>query len=101
MPDPISPRVAEQAADYLSELQKLLQDQGLHARVLTHHGQLPRLRVINPDATSLSEVISVAPLENEWSFWWSWAEQITPVGDVATAADRIRHVLTPSAHRAV
>ncbi|MEV4018962.1 hypothetical protein AB0J35_51615 [Nonomuraea angiospora] len=100
MPEPIPPAVADQAATHLSDLQNLLQEQGLHTRVLTRSGQLPGLRVINPEATSLCEVITAAPLEGEWSFWWSWAEQITPVSQAATAAERIRHVLTPAAHQA-
>lgn len=100
MSAPVPPAVADQAATHLSDLQTLLQKQGLHARVLTHPERLPRLRVINPEATSLCEVITAAPLEGEWSLWWSWAEQITPVSDIATAAERIGHVLTPAAHQA-
>ncbi|MFI7114149.1 hypothetical protein ACIBK9_48100 [Nonomuraea sp. NPDC050227] len=99
MPEPVPPGIADQAATYLSDLQKLLQEQGLHARLLTHDERLPRLRVINPDAPSLSEVISAAPLGNEWSLWWSWAEPITPVNEIATAAERIRYVLTPTANQ--
>ncbi|MEU7002698.1 hypothetical protein [Nonomuraea sp. NPDC046570] len=92
--------VADQAATHLSSLQSMLQKQGLHTRLLTQPGQLPRLRVINPDCALLCEVITAAPLEGEWSFWWSWAEQITPVSDMTTAAERIGHVLTPAAHQA-
>lgn len=98
MPEPIPAAVADQATTHLGDLQTLLQAQGLHTRVLTSAGRLPRLRVINPGCASLSEVITAAPVEGEWSFWWSWAEPITPISDAATAAERIGHVLTPAAH---
>ncbi|MGW0481384.1 hypothetical protein [Nonomuraea sp. NPDC003214] len=97
MPVPIPADVAEQAATYLAELRVLLEERGLHARLLTPAGLMPRLRVINPDCASLCEVVTAAPLDGEWSLWWSWAEQITGVGDMATAAERIGHVLTPAA----
>ena len=76
MPEPVTPAVAAHAATHLTNLQERLQDLGLHARLLTQDEQLPRLRVINPEATSLSEVISAAGKEGQWLFWWSWAEPI-------------------------
>ena len=100
MPESIPTAVTDQAATHLSDLQTLLNQRGLLARIFTSQRRLPRLRVINPDCTSLSEAITAAPREGEWSFWWSWAEQITPVSDPATAAERIGHVLTPAAHYA-
>ncbi|MEU8324151.1 hypothetical protein AB0C33_37815 [Nonomuraea sp. NPDC048881] len=99
MSEPVSAAVADQATAYLGTLQTLLQAQGLHTRILTQPERLPRLRVINPGCTSLCEVITAAPVEDEWSFWWSWAEPITPVSEAATAADRISHVLTQAAHQ--
>ncbi|MET8987816.1 hypothetical protein ABZW49_20405 [Nonomuraea wenchangensis] len=99
MSEPVPTAVAEQAATHLRDLQTLLQEQGLHARILTQPERLPRLRVINPGCTSLCEVITAAPVEGEWSFWWSWAEPITPISDAATAAERIGYVLTPAAHQ--
>ncbi|MEU4574641.1 hypothetical protein [Nonomuraea sp. NPDC023979] len=99
MPDPIQVAVADQATTHLSSLQKLLQEQGLHARLLTQPGELPRLRVINPRATSLCEVITAAPARGVWSFWWSWEEPITPVSEVANAAQRVGYVLTPAARQ--
>jgi anti-sigma regulatory factor (Ser/Thr protein kinase) len=93
MPDLITPAVATQAATHLTNLQKLLQNLGLHARLLTQDERLPCLRVINPEAATLSEVITAAPKDNQWLFWWSWAEPIVEVSQPATAAARIHHVL--------
>ncbi|MBB5076310.1 hypothetical protein [Nonomuraea endophytica] len=61
MSDPVPSVIADQAALYLTDLQHALQARGLLARVLTDAGRLPRLRVINPDATSLAEVVSASP----------------------------------------
>ncbi|MFG1709487.1 hypothetical protein ACFLIM_40495 [Nonomuraea sp. M3C6] len=100
MPEPITPAMADRAATHLTDLQELLQDLGLHARLLTQDDRLPRLRVINPEATTLSEIISAAPREDRWLFWWSWSAPITEVAHLATAAERICHVLatvSPSA----
>ncbi|WP_157254874.1 hypothetical protein [Nonomuraea typhae] len=69
MPDPVPSAIADQAAVYLTALQQLLRERGLLARVLTEEGRLPRLRVINPQATALVEVLSAAPREGEWFFW--------------------------------
>ncbi|GAA0944774.1 hypothetical protein [Nonomuraea longicatena] len=99
MLEPITADITDQAAAYLAELRTLLEEQGLHARILTQPGRLPRLRVINPDCTTLCEVVTAAPLSGEWSLWWSWAEQITGVGDMTAAVERIGHVLTPAAHQ--
>lgn len=93
MPDPIAPDVAAEAATHLDNLQQALQSLGLHTRLLTQNDRLPRLRVINPKATALSEIISAAPQHDQWLFWWSWNEPITEVARLATAAERIRHVL--------
>lgn len=99
MPEPVPAAVADEATTYLGDLQTLLQAQGLHARILTQTERLPRLRVINPGCTSLCEVITAAPVEGEWSFWWSWAEPIAPITGMVSAADRIGHVLTPAARQ--
>ncbi|MCF6467249.1 hypothetical protein FAF44_02330 [Nonomuraea sp. MG754425] len=93
MPQPVTPEVAAQAAGHLTDLQRLLHDRGLHARLLTSDDRLPRLRVINPEATALSEIISAAPEEGRWLFWWSWCEPIAEVTHLAPAAHRITHVL--------
>ncbi|MEV4078465.1 hypothetical protein ACGFJC_52920 [Nonomuraea fuscirosea] len=100
MPDPITPAVAAEAATHLDNLQEPLQSLGLHARLLTQDGRLPRLRVINPKATTLSEIISAAPKHDQWLFWWSWNEPITEVAHLATAAERIYRVLAATAPNA-
>ncbi|SEH02426.1 hypothetical protein SAMN05444920_12684 [Nonomuraea solani] len=100
MPNPITPAVAAEAATHLGNLQEALQSFGLHARLLTQDDRLPRLRVINPEATTLTETISVRPRDDQWLFWWSWNAPITDVAQLATAAERIRYVLattSPSA----
>ncbi|MEU6720769.1 hypothetical protein ABZ897_55740 [Nonomuraea sp. NPDC046802] len=101
MPEPVIPAVAAQAATHLTELQEVLQNLGMHARLLTRDERLPCLRVINPEATTLSEVITAAPKNSQWLFLWSWAEPIAGVANLATAADRICHVLAaaPQARR--
>jgi hypothetical protein len=96
MSEPVPADVAVQAATHLAKLKALLEERGLHARVLTQPARLPRLRIFNPDCTSLCEVVTAAPLAGEWSLWWSWAERITGVDDMAAAVERIGHVLTPA-----
>lgn len=104
MPDPIAPAVAAavaaEAATHLDNLQEALQSLGLHARLLTQDDRLPRLRVINPKATTLSEIICAAPKHDQWLFWWSWNEPITEVAHLATAAERIGHVLATTSPNA-
>ncbi|MEV4888505.1 hypothetical protein AB0K48_03815 [Nonomuraea sp. NPDC055795] len=93
MSDPVPSAIAEQAALYLTNLQRVLQARGLLARVLTDAGRLPRLRVINPEATTLVEVVSASPREGEWLFWWSWAQPIVEVAYPDRAAERVGRVL--------
>ncbi|MFI6184285.1 hypothetical protein ACIA8R_52770 [Nonomuraea sp. NPDC051191] len=99
MSEPVPAAVADQATAYLGDLQTLLQAQGLHTRILIQPERVPRLRVINLGCASLCEVIRAAPVDGEWSFWWSWGEPIAPTSDVIITADRIGHVLTPAAHQ--
>ncbi len=88
--------VAAEAACHLTLLLDEHTQRGLHARLLIQPQHPPRLRVINPEAATLTELISAAPLDGVWWFWWSWAERITPVNEVASAAQRIQYVLTPA-----
>ncbi|MCF6468891.1 hypothetical protein FAF44_10890 [Nonomuraea sp. MG754425] len=92
--------MATEAATHLDNLREALQTLGLHARLLTQDDRLPRLRVINPKATTLSEIISAAPNHDQWLFMWSWNEPITEVTHLATAAERIRHVLAATSPNA-
>ncbi|MFE0151353.1 hypothetical protein ACFWY5_29695 [Nonomuraea sp. NPDC059007] len=100
MPEPIPTAIADQASVYLTELEQLLEDRGLLARVLTEVGRLPRLRVINPEATTLVEVLSAAPREGTWFFWWSWAAPIVEVAHPDRAAEHIGRVLAVASPRA-
>ena len=96
MSEPVDPVVTAEATSHLIQLADQLRDRGLHARLLSRPQQVPRLRVINPEAASLTETISAAPVDAVWWFWWSWAEQITPVGKLDAAAERVHYVLTPA-----
>ncbi|MFI9552738.1 hypothetical protein [Nonomuraea endophytica] len=97
MSDPVPPAMADQAALYLTDLQRVLHERGLLARVLTDAGRLPRLRVINPEATSLAEVVSASQREGEWLFWWSWATPIVEVAYPDRAAECVGRVLAVAA----
>lgn len=100
MPEPIPTSVADQATIHLTALQRQLEELGFLARLRAKTERLPSLRVINPDATILAEVVTASPREGEWLFWWSWAEPIVEVAHPDRAAERIGHVLTPAAHQA-
>jgi hypothetical protein len=90
---------ATTAAIHLRELGELLQAQGLHVRVGETRGGLPQLIVISTTVPTLSEVIFATQREENWWFWWSWAERIAPVDDMPTAVTRIRDMLTPARPR--
>ncbi|MFI6396166.1 hypothetical protein [Nonomuraea sp. NPDC050540] len=100
MPGYVPFAVADQAAVFLTDLQRVLRERGLLARVLVEEGRLPRLRVINPEATTLVEVLSASPREGEWFYWWSWAAPIVEVTHVDRAADRVGRVLAVAAPHA-
>lgn len=54
--------------------------------------------VANQSVPQLSETVYAAPADDgTWWFWWSWADRITPIGEVETAAFKIAYVLTPHA----
>jgi hypothetical protein len=54
------------------------------------------LRVTHQTVSRLSEDVYVARAQDgRWWFWWSWAERIAGVDDVAATAARVAHVLTP------
>jgi len=96
MSEPVDEILAAEATSHLTQLLNHLTERGLHTRLLTQQQRLPRLRVINPEAATLTEVISASPVEGAWWFWWSWAERITPVHESVSAAERIHYVLTPA-----
>jgi hypothetical protein len=100
MLEPVTPATTAQATAHLTELKQHLEKYRLHARLLTPGQRLPCLRIINLEAPTLSEIVSAAPLESQWWFWWSWAEKITPADQTGPTADRIRRVLAHTAQPA-
>jgi hypothetical protein len=77
----------EQAS--LEKLAAELSARGLRATVHELPGELPCLDVHNPQASALSERIYA----HAGGFWWSWAERMAGVNDVATAAGMLARVL--------
>ncbi len=61
----------------------------LAATLITANCRRPHLRVTNRAATLLTEAI----YSGRGYFWWSWAERIEPVWNVAAAAEKVRQVL--------
>jgi hypothetical protein len=59
------------------------------ATLVTPLGRMPHLTVTNRHATRLSERIYAG----HGSYWWSWAERISPLADPWQAAAKIAHVL--------
>jgi len=55
------------------------------------------LRVVNPEAASLAEDVTCAPVPEtaDHYFWWSWGERMHRVDDVGGAALKLAHVLQP------
>ncbi|MCG5218141.1 hypothetical protein [Streptosporangium sp. KLBMP 9127] len=101
MPRLIDADALATAIEHLTQLRDLLTERGLHARLLTDSRRLPCLQVVHlVAATALTEHILAAPKEGTWRFWWSWGEQIGCVSDITTTADRIQHVLAPTASTA-
>ncbi|GII65785.1 hypothetical protein Skr01_58700 [Sphaerisporangium krabiense] len=87
---------ATTATAHLQALGDSLRARGLHARVGETSGGLPQLIVLSTAAPSLSEVVFAARSDGSWWFWWSWAERIAPVEELATAVTRVCGVLTPA-----
>lgn len=62
---------------------------GYEAQLITPDGRRPSLAVRNPATPILAENVVA---DAQW-FWWSWADRIAEVTDVAAAAERVAHVL--------
>ncbi|WP_214416876.1 hypothetical protein [Sphaerisporangium fuscum] len=90
---------ATTATAHLQALGEVLQSRGLHVRVGATAGGLPQLIVISTAVPTLSEVILAAQRDGRWWFWWSWAERIAPIDDMATAVTQICRALTPAGDR--
>ncbi len=67
------------------------------ATLITANCRRPHLRVTNRTATLLTEAI----YSGHGYFWWSWAERIEPVWNVAAAAEKVRQVLQAAGNGAL
>jgi hypothetical protein len=83
--------------DHLNRLMRELGARGLVASVVKTRSGPTFLRVVNPEATNLSEIVTCAPAPNsaEHFFWWSWGELMHPVDDPRGAACKLARVLEP------
>jgi hypothetical protein len=77
------------ARTYLEQLAAELSSRGWRTKPLVNG----RLRVTNPDAADLAELIGCHAPDGRWEFCWSWGDAIGPVDTVAAVADRITKVL--------
>jgi hypothetical protein len=86
---------------HLEALVRELGSHGLTARVVqTRSGGPAFLRVVNPNAASLSENVTCAPAPDglDHYYWWSWGERMHRVGDPGGAALKVAHVLEVRRH---
>jgi hypothetical protein len=73
----------------LGKLAAELTSRGYKATLLTPAGRPLSLVVTNPYVGRLSETV----MAHAGWYRWPWADRITPVTDVASAADRVAWVL--------
>ncbi|MGP3961532.1 hypothetical protein ACTWPT_36605 [Nonomuraea sp. 3N208] len=70
---------------------------GLLARVVSAQSGRRFVRVINPNATSLSENVTCRPTAvsdiPDWWYCWSWGERMHTADDPAGAATKVARVL--------
>ncbi len=84
------------AVERLHDLAASLDQRGFSAHVLVT-GEKLRLWVQHRSIPQLSDAVYAAPAEDgSWWLWWSWADQLAPIGEVDTAALKIAYVLTPA-----
>lgn len=76
-------------SEELERLSDLLRVKGFKTDLITPPNKRPYLHVRNPRAGALAENIVVAA---GW-YWYSWAERIAPINEVASAAEQISTVL--------
>ncbi|MFV2173447.1 hypothetical protein ACFHW2_28170 [Actinomadura sp. LOL_016] len=89
--------VSDERVGYLQELERELGTRGLVARVVRTRSGPAFLRVVNPEAASLAEDVTCAPVPDgrDHYYWWSWGERMLRVGDPDAAARKLAHVLQP------
>ncbi|ROO89518.1 hypothetical protein EDD29_7215 [Actinocorallia herbida] len=87
----------DERVDHLEGLVRELAERGLLARVVRTRSGPAFLRVVNPDAASLTENVTCAPApeSREPWFWWSWGERLHRVDDPRAAARKLARVLEP------
>ncbi|MEW1837452.1 hypothetical protein AB0392_05795 [Nonomuraea angiospora] len=83
--------------EHLKRLVSELDAHGLLARVVQTQGGRIFARVINPNATSLSENVSCRSTSAsdvpDWWYCWSWGERMHKADDPAGAATKVARVL--------
>jgi hypothetical protein len=80
------------AQTYLEQLAAELAEREWIAR-LERRDKNPALKVVNPGAGALSEVVVCRLYGEGWAYCWPWDQTIGAVSNVPAAADRIQHVL--------
>jgi hypothetical protein len=82
--------------DALQALTRALRQRGLTARIVRPKAKPAFVHAANAEVSELTENVTCGPGGNGqvW-FVWSWGEPIAPVADVARAAERVGHILTP------
>ena len=94
--------VSDKRLGYLEGLVPELGSRGLVARLVRSRSGPAFLRVVNPDAASLSENVTCAPAPDAASgevadyYWWSWGERMHRADEPHEAARKVAHVLQPS-----
>jgi hypothetical protein len=81
--------VGEDDFGRLERLVSELDARGLIARVVRTQSGRAFVRVINPNATSLSENVVCKSTD----YWWSWGERMHRADDPAGAATKVARVL--------
>ena len=93
------------AADATTRIKALAEElsrRGFITTVAANELRHPCVRVVSRQISRMREDVYAAPEGNEeWFFWWSWAEKIGPVADVGGAAAAITYVLDPTANSPV
>ncbi|MCK2217978.1 hypothetical protein MF672_029920 [Actinomadura sp. ATCC 31491] len=86
--------------DDYERLERLVEElgaRGLLARVVRTQSGRKFVRVINPNATSLTENVTCRPTEvsdmPDWWYCWSWGERMHTADDPAGAATKVARVL--------
>lgn len=86
--------MADERLAHLGRLGEELTGRGFLVRTVSPSSGPPYLRVANPVAPVLTDrVMCERGGEGRWWFWWPWAQRISPVEELADAADRIGRVL--------